>query len=78
MVTRPPQDHMNVDVVAKGIDPFLLSMQKAVLLYLLEEHDGYKADCLNGVINMIDAMQDYMVDTLGMCEYEASPVEFRK
>ncbi|MFA6926809.1 MAG: hypothetical protein WCQ69_07430 [Bacteroidales bacterium] len=53
-------------------------MQKAVLLYLLEEHDGYKADCLNGVINMIDAMQDYMVDTLGMCEYEASPVEFRK
>ena len=52
-----------------NIDFDLLKKQKSLLLSLINSNNG-KLDELNGVVNILDAMQDHAIDDLGFPEEE--------
>ena len=56
------------------LDFGLLARQKLLLLELLAEHKGTKYDEIEGIVYMIDAIQDYAVKA----EIEAEDVVFPK
>lgn len=56
----------NCTVKIRGIDLILLKDQKHKLINIpkADLHDDH-ADALEGIINLLDAIQDYAVDELG-------------
>ena len=61
----------------ENIDWFLLARQKETLqnLYDMFENDERISEDLDGIINTIDAIQDYAVDELGVEESEVFDLE---
>jgi hypothetical protein len=61
----------------ENIDWFLLARQKETLqnLYDMFKNDERITDDLDGILNTIDAIQDYAVDELGVEESEVFNLE---
>jgi hypothetical protein len=59
---------MKADVEVKNIDLSRLSQQKAMLLTIQESLTGEQYDAIDGILCIIDAIQDYAVDVLCLPE----------
>ncbi len=59
---------MTVDIEVKNVDLSLLAQQKAELLVIHESLTGGQRDATEGILCLIDAMQDYAVDELCLPE----------
>lgn len=57
--------------IIRNIDFNMLRVQKTALLSIREELlSPEQGDALEGIVNLIDAVQDYAVDVMGMDKYE--------
>ena len=63
-----PLDENIIPKFINGIDFTTLRTQKATLLNVIDgfEKNNINTDDLNGILNLIDAIQDYAVDILGI------------
>ncbi len=52
------------------IDWVALKAQKQDLLAVITTAEGSKRDSLNGILHLIDSLQDYAVDVMGIDERE--------
>jgi len=69
---KPATGHkITMEEYLKNIDFPLLKEQKMGLLTAMKSiEDGPVMDCLDGILNMIDSLQDIAVDQYGMDENE--------
>lgn len=77
-----PYDGKTLDAIIQGVDWRLLKGQKDILIHMIEDWSQSddpiqkeNAKEVEGILNLLDSLQDYAVDTLGKSEKEVFNID---